>query len=348
MEEPEIRPIGEFFVGDIVRVKFGEYKDSIGEVTEIIKISKRNKYKVAFPGGPEIFFPESLWLEPGGQPSSSTAVTTTSTNQQVPMTNTKKRKKEKQMILPDKINENSDSDDEDPHATEVAEDQAAKDEEIYYEKIDEIKETTNNNIQPVIQTTAKRKKTPPENENPLKPHGREWKVIESDSVSDDVAKEEHAFSIKWSNYLPALQEKRDVKDLLDYFFLCFPLPYLRNIVQGMQMKQQEARDKNSQTEGNKAFYEISNDRIYIFFGIIISMSLNPLCGGVKSYFSSHENDDNTNIPVDFSTKYGMSYHEFCDIKEYLCLNEDGSIEKDGVILYILSNDFFPKIIYYFY
>lgn len=161
--------------------------------------------------------------------------------------------------------------------------------------------------------------------DPLKPNGVQWVERDKDFFHVDVSKEQgrdrHRTEISWHS-LVADTDKNKVKSPLMYFQQSYPMKTLRDTIDctDTNMKSDSARlqaDKSS-----KPLYPFNKERYFKFLGITLSMALNPLRGGIDSYFSTKTFSSEEYVMEEggnYGERFGMGLHEYKNIRQYLQL-----------------------------
>jgi hypothetical protein len=144
----------------------------------------------------------------------------------------------------------------------------------------------------------------------LSPHGQVY--LDSGEVNIDPSNNSRytrAFTLNWGTVAGVVDTFAVIKEIM-YFYLLFPMIFLRQSIVVHTSNTLVSKGKRATTLGE----------MLKFFGITLSMSLEPCRGGVEAYWDDGLNLDGTIYQKrDYKNRFGMSRHRFQDLRSCLSL-----------------------------
>lgn len=146
---------------------------------------------------------------------------------------------------------------------------------------------------------------PPEDPR-LRPHGQLYEDLGDVTIDPSVNdKYNLPFRLNWGQLVI---NNYEVIKAFTYFLLLFPMAFLAAVI--------IPNTNNNLRDARKQLTEKAE--LLRFFGLTLSMSLDPTRGGVESYW-----DDNVDLEgsiyqnKSYGTRFGMTRHRFQDLRRYL-------------------------------
>lgn len=156
----------------------------------------------------------------------------------------------------------------------------------------------------------------------LRPHGQIYEDIGEITIDPSVNEQYNLpFRLNWGTLVINCYDP--IKAII-YFLLLFPMIFL-NLIIVVNTNNNLRRLRKPVT---------SKAEVLRFFGITLSMSLDPTRGGVKSYWDDNEDLSDTIYQKKcYNARFGMTRHRFQDLRKCLSF---GPIPEDLVSYTIIN------------
>jgi hypothetical protein len=140
----------------------------------------------------------------------------------------------------------------------------------------------------------------------LQPHGQLFEDLGEVTIDPSAnLKYNSPFRLNWGQLVINFYEPIKA---INYFFLLFPMVFLSTVVL--------VETNNNLREARKGI--TSKAELIRFFGLTLSMALDPTRGGVRSYWDDNYNLEDTIFQKkSYGSRFEMTRHRFEDLRKHL-------------------------------
>lgn len=148
-----------------------------------------------------------------------------------------------------------------------------------------------------------------ENPDLLRPHGTSWSVVQDHISIDPAANHLYTLQASFNWHVQPPPDPRNPQ-IEDFFYLLFPMKFVDEVIVPCTNTNLK---KNNRSETSKGEF-------LKFLGITLAMALDPIYGGIETYWRSCTAEDSTMIGRNYEARFGMSLSRFECIRKALALN----------------------------